>query len=207
MKFNKFYKEDIKLISKISAYIALDKLKNTKNSIIEYKSSEFSQLKLYEAILQTYLFCGFPAAIESLRIFNRVFDNFKFPEHSQKYDFNYLMSEGEINCNLIYKNNYKKLIENMNNFSPDLKEWMILEGYGKVMGRKGLNLPEREIINVTILTARYYKHQLHSHLRGCLNVGISSDEVIEIIGSFNGFISKTNVNKCKKLFESIIRSP
>ncbi|MCB0726466.1 MAG: hypothetical protein KDD00_03335 [Ignavibacteriae bacterium] len=202
-----YYKKDIQQISEISAYIALDKHKNTEHSMIEYKSSGFSPLKLYEAVLQTYLFCGFPATIESLRIFNKIFDKFKFPDHSQKYDFDYLMSEGETNCNLIYKNNYKKLIENMNKFSPDLKEWMILEGYGKVLGRKGLSLPEREIINVTILTARFYKHQLHSHIRGCMNIGVSSKEMSIIIESFNGFINKKNVSKCKLLFKSIIKSP
>ena len=90
-----YYKKDIQQISEISAYIALDKHKNTEHSMIEYKSSGFSPLKLYEAVLQTYLFCGFPATIESLRIFNKIFDKFKFPDHSQKYDFDYLMSEGE----------------------------------------------------------------------------------------------------------------
>lgn len=200
-----YYKKDIRLIAEISAYIALDKLKLAESLIIEYKTLKFKPIKLYEAVLQSYLFCGFPATIESLRVFNKVFKNFKFPPHGKKYDFKYLMAEGETNCNLIYKNNFKKLIDNMNKFSPDLKEWMILEGYGKVLGRKGLSLPEREIVNISILCARYFNHQLHSHLKGCLNVGVTLKEMNVIIDSFSEFISKANVRKCKLLFKSITK--
>lgn len=200
----KHYKKDLRLLAKISAFIAKDKLINVESAIKEYMLCKFDSLKLYEAIIQSYLFCGFPAAIESLRIFNSVYKDFKFPPHGKKYDFEYLMSEGEINCKLIYKNNYKKLIENMNRFSPDLKEWMILEGYGKVLGRKGLKLPEREIINVSILCSRYFKNQLHSHIKGCLNLGISISEMNLIIESFYDFMNKTNVNQCKSLFNRIV---
>lgn len=201
----KYYNKDLLLLSKISAFIAKDKLKNAESVIKEYKSYKYDSLKLYEAIIQSYLFCGFPATIESLRIFNSVYKDFKFPPHGKKYDFEYLMSEGEFNCKLIYKNNYKKLIENMNRFSPDLKEWMILEGYGKVLGRNGLDLPEREIINVSILCSRYFKNQLHSHIKGCLNLGVSINEMNMIIESFYDFMNKTNVNKCKLLFKSIVK--
>jgi len=199
-----YYKKDIRLLAKISAFIATDKKNKLQEAISEYKSAKHSPLKLYEVILQSYLFCGFPATIEALRIFNFYHNDFKFPQHGKMYNFDYLLHQGEINCNLIYKNNYKKLIENMDKFSPDLKEWMIIEGYGKVLGRKGLLLPEREIINVAILTARFFKHQLHSHLRGCLNVGVGEKEMNLIIEDFGYFISKTNVNKCKSILRSMI---
>ncbi len=60
----------------------------------------------------------------------------------------------------------------MNSLSPDLKEWMMIEGYGKFLDRKGLNLLEREFINVSILVHRYIaKINLHSHLKGCIYLG------------------------------------
>ena len=40
----------------------------------------------------------------------------------------------------------------MNLLHPDLAQWMIMEGYRKVLSRDVLSLKEREVLNVAILT-------------------------------------------------------
>lgn len=128
---------------------------------------KYSVKKIYEAILQTYLFAGFPSALISLRKFNKhVTNNLKYAG----YDVKKYQIRGEKNCRIIYGNKYGKLISNVKSFSPELAEWLIVEGYGKVLGRNGLTLKEREICIVSILSALKFEDQLYSHINGASRV-------------------------------------
>ena len=56
---------------------------------------------------------------------------------------------------------------------------MVTEGYGKVLGRPGLALEQRELCIVAMLAVQgeAVRRQLVSHLRGALNVGVGEDLV------------------------------
>lgn len=54
---------------------------------------------------------------------------------------------------------------------------MVVEGYGKVLGRPGLDLPVRELCIVALLAVLGAPRQLHSHLRGALNAGAFVEQV------------------------------
>jgi 4-carboxymuconolactone decarboxylase len=54
---------------------------------------------------------------------------------------------------------------------------MLEHGYGRVIGRGGPSLAERELINVALLAVWRVPRQLHSHLRGALNAGAAVAEV------------------------------
>ena len=54
---------------------------------------------------------------------------------------------------------------------PALDEWMIVEGYGKVLSRPGLDLPRRELCIIAACIAARQDRQLHSHLHGAVNAG------------------------------------
>ena len=54
---------------------------------------------------------------------------------------------------------------------------MLTEGYGKVLGRPGLELEVRELCIAGLLAGLDAAPQLHSHLRGALNVGATPEEV------------------------------
>lgn len=191
---------EIKGISRLASAIASDDLNKVKHEI-SYGVKSLNPEKIYEAILQSYLFCGFPAVIESLRIFNELAVGFS--KEKEEYDVRIFEERGEVNCRLIYKSNFEKLIANMEMFSPDLKQWMIIEGYGKVMGRTGLNLLEREFINVAVLCTRYYENQLFSHLKGCLNNGAKTEEIKEVLNSLSGIASQRNIEKAIELLDKI----
>ena len=59
---------------------------------------------------------------------------------------------------------------------PDLAEWMVVEGYGKVLSRPQLDARERELAVLGILAADAQERQLESHVRGALRVGATPDE-------------------------------
>lgn len=54
---------------------------------------------------------------------------------------------------------------------------MVVEGYGKVLGRPGLALELRELCIVAMLAVLNVPRQLYSHLRGALNAGASRERI------------------------------
>ena len=59
---------------------------------------------------------------------------------------------------------------------------MVAFGFGDVYGRPGLGLREREIATVAALTALgTAERQLRVHLRAALNVGVTREELVEVV--------------------------
>ena len=78
---------------------------------------------------------------------------------------------GEATCAVVYGEMYEKLRGNIRRLHPALDEWMIVEGYGKVLSRPGLDLPRRELCIIAACIAARQDRQLHSHLHGAVNAG------------------------------------
>ena len=194
-------KKDIKYLCLIASCVSSKKNRMLKYLLENARDSSVSASKIYETIIQIYLFCGFPATIEALKIFNSVFPNYK--KKQSKFDLSHYLKKGQKNCLKIYKSNYDKLINNFDNLSPDLKSWMIIEGYGKVMGRPGLSIKERELINVAILSTNFYEHQLYSHLKGALNTNSNDNTIKNIIEICAFFNSSSNTKRSFDLLNSI----
>lgn len=74
----------------------------------------------------------------------------------------------------------EKVIESLEDISPDLGKFIIEFAFGDIYTRQGLNLKERELITITsLLTSGGCEPQLEVHINGALNVGISPEKVVE----------------------------
>jgi 4-carboxymuconolactone decarboxylase len=96
---------------------------------------------------------------------------------------------GEETCRRVYGEMYERLRVNIRELHPELDEWMIVEGYGKVLSRPGLDLARRELCIVAACAASGQDRQLHSHLHGALNVGCAPslvDDVLEELAPMLG---------------------
>ncbi len=127
-----------------------------------------------EVILQTYLFAGFPrslnAAREWRRISGRVAD--VVPE-DRSLDAAAFAARGEQTCATVYGRFYERLRVNIEALHPALDQWMVVEGYGKVLGRPMLDLARRELCVIAACAVARQDRQLHSHLHGALHAGAS----------------------------------
>lgn len=66
--------------------------------------------------------------------------------------------------------------------SPDFADYVLEAGFADVYGRPGLDLAQRQLINVAVLTAvGGCEPQLGVHVRGALHVGVSPEEIVEAI--------------------------
>ncbi|NUN50590.1 MAG: carboxymuconolactone decarboxylase family protein, partial [Candidatus Brocadiae bacterium] len=75
-------------------------------------------------------------------------------------------------CRRIYAESTDRMLANMRGLHPALAEWIVWEGYGKVLSRPGLSPAEREACAVACLAALRTWPQLESHARGALRVGL-----------------------------------
>jgi 4-carboxymuconolactone decarboxylase len=123
-----------------------------------------------ELVLQSYLFSGFPRALNAAREWRRVYPDTVASEPAG--DAERWRIQGEATCARVYGAMYERLRHNIDELHPALDRWMIVEGYGKVLSRPGLDLPRRELCIVAACAASGQDRQLHSHLHGALNVGV-----------------------------------
>src|SRR5207245_607264 len=66
---------------------------------------------------------------------------------------------------------YQQLLGSLRALHPALEDLVLVDAYGKVIGRPGLDLKRRELCTVATTAVLGTAEQLHSHLRGALNTG------------------------------------
>lgn len=122
-----------------------------------------------ETLLQSYLFLGYPAALNGFGLWREVSGR-AAPAAAPDDSGSWGVRGAEV-CRAVYGGSYPTLRENIRALHPDMERWMVEEGYGKVLGRPGLPLAVRELCIVGFLAVQGAPRQLHSHLRGALNTG------------------------------------
>jgi 4-carboxymuconolactone decarboxylase len=158
---------------------ALNSKQTLSASIHEAFKHGATHRELYEALLQLYLFAGFPAALESLSTLAEVMQQRSEAASNnalEPYNIANFTKRGEELCQRIYTSTYQKMRQNLGRITPDLDAWMIVEGYGKTLSREGVDTKSRELLIVATLAALGWTKQLYSHLRGAMNVGATSEE-------------------------------
>jgi 4-carboxymuconolactone decarboxylase len=86
---------------------------------------------------------------------------------------------------------------------PAIDAWMVTEGYGRTMGRPGLDLMRRELCTVAQTAVLEAPKQLHSHLRGALNAGASFGQIDGVLSIVNPLLSFDQWKKIKELWRTV----
>jgi len=163
-------------------------------------------LHVEELLLQSYLFCGFPRALNATREWRRVSQRLA-PAYDEAEDLSLApewRERGELTCAAVYDGMYEKLRLNVRDLHPALDAWMVVDGYGKVLARPGLDLPRRELCVVAACAAMGQDRQLHSHLRGALNVGVEPAALREAIDAIAGLIGADRVRSAQLLLARVL---
>ncbi len=168
------------------------------------KSNRIPFKKIYEALLQNYLFTGYPSALVSLKLLKEFYPSKKIKATADMNLYNFRL-RGEANCRKVYSSKFEKLIKNIKNFSPDLADWLVLEGYGKVLGRKGLTFGEREMCVVAVLTVMKFEDQLYSHINGAVKAGNSISKICGLMEALSTLEGKNNFSFGKRILKEYER--
>lgn len=144
-----------------------------------------------EVLLQSYLFAGFPRALNAMREWRRA-SGIAAPssDEGERLDVaDEWQARGEQTCATVYGRFYDRLRHNIRELHPALDAWMIVEGYGKVLSRAALDLGRRELCIVAACAASRQDRQLHSHLHGARHAGVPDaaiEDALQQIGDVLG---------------------
>ncbi len=158
-----------------------------------------------EIILQSYLFAGFPRALNAARAWRSI-SGIAAPERDPDADASDLeewRERGLRTCEIVYGDSYEPLRRNIRSLHPTLDEWMIVDGYGKVLSRPGVDLRTRELCIVAACAVAGQQRQLHSHLHGALNAGASVDEVRATLDAISDLISADDFARYQQLLSKV----
>lgn len=153
-----------------------------------------------ELLLQSYLFLGFPVTLEAFRRW-RMRGN---PAPEAGVDrFEAWRERGEAVCRTVYAGKYERLRQNVARLHPDLDRWMVVEGYGKVLGRPDLALGVREMCIVGMLVVLGARRQLRSHLQGALSAGVPPGDVEAVVERAGRLAPPQNLELARKLWRTL----
>lgn len=192
---------------RISACLAAAKYRRLEAYIREALAQKVAASKIYEVLLQSYLFLGYPKALEALKIFRQVCDHDARPSRIN-FCFRYWSDwkiRGTVLCEKVYGDNYDKLVKRVGEISPELSEWMIVEGYGKVLSRGVLAGMVRELCTVAALLVTSDVNQLHAHMRGAKNLGAGRKEILKTMEIASEFCTRQKLNRGQKLFKLVFK--
>lgn len=154
-----------------------------------------------EVLLQSHLFVGFPLALEAMVLWREASGRSAPPgvdEGAALWE-----ERGREVCARVYGANYAKLRRNVAGLHPDLDRWMVEGGYGRVIGRAGLDLATRELCIAALLATWNAPRQLHSHLRGALNAGAPPAHVTRAMEIACEFLDPPAAERVLELWEKV----
>lgn len=165
--------------------------------------------EIYEVILQGYLTGGFPRTINAFMAFRDAQSScgdrwrpapagWDDPDTPEEW-----LRRGKANSRRVYENVYPLLEERITSLSPDLFHWLMMEGYGKVLGRPGLPFEDREICLLAGLVVLAIPRQTRSHLRGALLIGFTSEQIDELFHQTSFFTTLENLAETRAIWNDM----
>lgn len=76
----------------------------------------------------------------------------------------------------------------MKEISPDFWNMIVSFGFGELYAREAISLHHREYITLTTLITQGAFEQYKVHVQAALNIGVSKEEIIEIIIQCVGYV-------------------
>jgi 4-carboxymuconolactone decarboxylase len=135
-----------------------------------------------ELLLQSLLNVGYPLALVAFAVWRDVAgprkDGGEPVSHAVWAQW---VRRGEEACRAVYGRTYHKLLINLRGFHPALEPLVVVDAYGKILGRPGLDAKRRELCTLASIAMLNAPRQLHAHLRGALNTGATREEIDQVL--------------------------
>ncbi|HEX4628532.1 MAG TPA: carboxymuconolactone decarboxylase family protein [Gemmatimonadales bacterium] len=173
---------------RLAAAVAKGRLRELEARLAAAREAGVPALWIEELLLQSMLVVGYPLALVAFgvwRALNGAVPSTPTPpsgaEQLAHADWEAWAARGESVCRAVYGRAFHKLVVNLRALHPALEHLVLVDAYGKVIGRPGLDLKRRELCTVATIAVLGTGEQLHSHLRGALNTGARVEEIEEVL--------------------------
>ncbi|MBI5060466.1 carboxymuconolactone decarboxylase family protein [candidate division KSB1 bacterium] len=176
-----------------------------KRLLEHYRDRQLDQAALREAALQLLLLAGFQTSLEAFFQIHEVFNATLTgdPRELEESFSQVWLHRGYDLQAKVYAGSVEKLRTNLLAISPELEAWTVMVGYGLVMSRPGLPPHWRELLEIAALAVQGFPRQLHSHIRGALNLGATHDEVELVLHTVEGWLDEPHRAEIWRLWKSI----
>jgi len=153
----------------------------TRERLRASRAMQVPDLWIDELLLQSLLNVGYPLSLAAFAVWRELTGPARGGESLQHGEHGRWAKRGEQLCAEVYGRTYHKLLLNLRTLHPALEALVIVDAYGKLLARPGLDAGRRELCTLAAITMLETPRQLHAHLRGALNVGWKREDVDAVL--------------------------
>jgi alkylhydroperoxidase/carboxymuconolactone decarboxylase family protein YurZ len=187
------------MLAKIAAAGAAGQFDKTEQLFRQGKEAGLSELQMYETVLNMLPYIGYPRTLSTMLSFQKAYPNYirdrsggKEPQPTeswQDYAGKVWIERGtQIQQQLGFGGpGTEEFTKQLTQLSPELTEWVRYDDFGRVFGRAGLSLIEREAIVIGVLIAQGAP-QIAAHHRAMLRVGGSAALIDALVEAVTGIV-------------------
>ena len=159
-----------------------------------------------ELLLQSFLNVGYPLALVAFGVWRSeagpVLDTEK-GEAIAHPEWERWTTRGVEACNEVYGRTFHKLMLNLRGLHPAIEPLVVVDAYGKILGRPGLDSKRRELCTLAAIAMQNAPKQLHAHLRGALNTGSSREDVDAVLAVVELDLTKDRALKLWEMWSDV----
>jgi len=135
-----------------------------------------------ELLLQSFLNVGYPLTLVAFAVWREVSGPAKETgEPIAHPEWGRWTERGVKACAEVYGRTFHKLLVNLRALHPAIEPLVVVDAYGKILSRPGLDTKRRELCTLAAIAMLRADRQLHAHLRGALNTGSTREEVDAVL--------------------------
>ncbi len=157
--------------------------------------------ELEEVLLQSYVFVGYPRTLNALASWRALSERPPAPPTTD--DLDAWAERGVRLCREVFGTAYEDFRDRLRGIHPDLERWIVSEAYGKVLGRPGLPLVDRELAIAAGMIGLGAPDPLFSHLRGALNVGAPAHLVEAAVEHAAALVDTERAEKARSVWARV----
>src|SRR3989440_9760265 len=170
---------------RLAAAVAEGHVPELQERIAAAQGAGVPPLWIDELLLQSMLVVGYPLALVAFGVWREVGGAAAAARPAAEplahVDWQAGADRGAAVGRAVYGRAYHKLLVNLRALHPALEALVLVDAYGKVIGRPGLDLKRRELATVAAVATLTTPKQLHAHLRGALNTGSTKEDVDAVL--------------------------
>jgi 4-carboxymuconolactone decarboxylase len=157
-----------------------------------------------ELLLQSFLNVGYPLALVAFGVWRSVAGPVQDAgEPIAHPDWERWTTRGVEACGEVYGRTFHKLMLNLRALHPAIEPLVVVDAYGKILGRPGLDSKKRELCTLAAIAMQNAPRQLHAHLRGALNTGSTREDVDAVLAIVEADLNPDRALKVWELWADV----
>jgi len=198
----------------VAAALAEGKIAVLQQRLAAARVAAVPDLWIEELLLQSLLVVGYPRALVAFGVWREgpglgagAKEGAEQPDGAAEQlaheDWEAWARRGADVCKAVYGRAYHKLLLNLRGLHPALEALVVVDAYGKVLSRPGLDAQRRELCTLAAIAMLPTPRQLHAHLRGALFTGSTREEVDQVLALVEQDLDATRALKVWELWADV----